>query len=76
MDTLKAILKRFTGTTNPFTSMTFWAALILSGLPAALAQTAGIDLDQNALGQLLAPNLSPGARFSAVLALFGIRRRL
>ena len=76
MDVIWTAIKSFFGGTNPATSLSFWAVVVLSGLPAALAQFAGIDLDTNAIGQLLSPDLSGGDRLAAILAILGIRRRL
>jgi hypothetical protein len=73
---LRAVALALTGSENPALSLSFWAVVILSGLPAALAQFFGIQVDATAVGQLVAPNLSPGERLTAILAILGIRRRL
>ena len=67
-------LKSFFGGKAPWKSLTFWGVVLISGVPAALAQFMGVDLDAHALTQLTAPNLSPGDRVASILAILGIRR--
>jgi hypothetical protein len=71
----KAIVKKLTGIGSP-TSLTFWSAVLLSGIPAWLAGMVGFELDASFIGQLLVPDLTPGDRMALILGLFGIRRRL
>lgn len=70
------LIERLFGTSSPLKSLSFWAVVILSGLPAALAKFFGINLDGNAVLSLIDPNLNAGDRFAAILAILGIRRRL
>lgn len=76
MDSFKALLAKVFGKSNPLTSLSFWAVVLLSGAPAALAQYFGIHLDASAILSLFDPDLSAGDRFVAILAILGIRRRI
>lgn len=76
MDGLKLFLKSLTGASNPLWSLSFWAVLLISGIPAALAQFFGITVDGTSILSVLNPDLSAGDRLAAILAILGIRRRL
>jgi len=70
------LFERMTGIGSPLTSWTFWALVLILGVPAAIGKTFGVELDANAITGLLDPDLSGGDRLALVLAILGIRRRL
>lgn len=61
---MKDLFDRLFGTETPFKSLTFWGVVIMSGVPSAVSQYFGYDLNPilNSLGP--------------ILAVIGIRRRL
>lgn len=64
MNEIRALIKRFTGTSNPLFSLTFWGLALWSGIPTAVLQTFGIDISGWA------------EKAGGALAVFGVRRRL
>jgi len=76
MKRLFAFWKAATGIDSPLKSWTFWAMVLILGLPAAVSKFFGIDLDANHITAILDPKLDGSQRLVAIMALLGLRRRL